>query len=177
MFSIPASTNPLLDANGDYCHEGQSGKVWFLAGSWVGPVERHCTIPTGTALFFPVLNAAFGASVFDCEPTVPGVACDVETLRLAAAAPMDAATDLNATIDGVVVRKLKAYRTQSPVFPITAPPDGLIPSGTAGPNVSDGYWLFLNPLPPGDHTISFGGVVPGWFSTEVTYIITVTPRR
>ncbi|HEU5229311.1 MAG TPA: hypothetical protein VFU49_15955, partial [Ktedonobacteraceae bacterium] len=45
-FSIPTPVNPLLDTTGAHCSEGQSGPVWFLAGTITsGPVTRHCTIP------------------------------------------------------------------------------------------------------------------------------------
>ena len=55
--SIPADSNPLLDQTGESCHEGQSGKVFFLAGTFGETgVVRECTIPTGTALFFPIVN-------------------------------------------------------------------------------------------------------------------------
>ena len=38
---------------------------------------------------------------------------------------------------------------------------------------ADGYYVMLTPLTPGVHTVTFGGDVPGVFSTEVTYQITV----
>ncbi len=42
------------------CRLGQSGKVWFLAGTTLAqsyPVAyRSCTVPTGVALFFPVID-------------------------------------------------------------------------------------------------------------------------
>ncbi len=55
--SEPKATNPVIDPNGADCAEGQSGKVWFLAGSPT-PVTRNCTVPAGKALFFPVINSA-----------------------------------------------------------------------------------------------------------------------
>jgi hypothetical protein len=70
-FSIPAATNPLLDDSGAHCAEGQSGQVWFLPGSFGETFDRACTVPPGKALFFPMLNVAFGAAVGDCEPTKP----------------------------------------------------------------------------------------------------------
>lgn len=33
-FAIPASTNPMLDDDGEFCPVGQQGPVWFLAGVW-----------------------------------------------------------------------------------------------------------------------------------------------
>ena len=43
------------------------------------------------------------------------------------------------------------------------------------PAVSDGYWLLLNPLPLGQHTINFGGS-NGGFTLNITYNIRVVPR-
>jgi hypothetical protein len=119
--SIPAATNPVLDETGAHCAEGQSGPVWFLAGAFFGGTfERACTVPPGTALFWPIVNAAFGAAVFDCEPTQPGVPCNITVLRAAAAASMDPVT-LEASLDGVPVRHVRDYRVQSPVFSVTLP--------------------------------------------------------
>jgi hypothetical protein len=33
-YSIPSDVHPAYDDNGKYCAEGQSGPVWFLAGTY-----------------------------------------------------------------------------------------------------------------------------------------------
>ena len=56
-FAIPASTNPMLDDKGEFCHVGQQGPVWFLAGVWNGgKVERACTVPRGKHILFSIAN-------------------------------------------------------------------------------------------------------------------------
>jgi hypothetical protein len=60
LYSMPVDKNPVFDTAD--CSEGQSGKVWFLGGTFaltvvepgvnLGLVERDCTIPPGTSLFF-----------------------------------------------------------------------------------------------------------------------------
>jgi hypothetical protein len=42
-----------------------------------------------------------------------------------------------------------------PVFTLTYPVDNVFeaPPGTNTPNVSDGYWVMLEPLRPGAHTL------------------------
>jgi hypothetical protein len=184
--SIPVATNPVLDETGANCAEGQSGPVWFLAGSFFGGTfERTCSIPPGKALFLPIVNAAFGAAVGDCDPTNPGVPCDVAVLRQAAKESMDPVT-IEASIDGVPLRGLIDYRVQSPVFSVSLPegnvPESLglpAPSGTYEPMVSDGYWLMFIPLSAGAHTIHFkNSITSGPFAgteTEVTYHLTVGP--
>lgn len=60
IFSLPASTfEKVFGAGPDACSVGQSGKVWFLVGEFgtPKPITRECTIPSGTALFFPIYNA------------------------------------------------------------------------------------------------------------------------
>ena len=59
--------HPLFDAPGTDGSEGQSGKVWFLggtflstevaSGAYLGTADRTITVPKGTALFFPIVNA------------------------------------------------------------------------------------------------------------------------
>jgi hypothetical protein len=55
--SIPASVNPQTDPTGDFAAVGQRGPIWFLAGKFGGGIAtRSCSVPQGTALFFPVIN-------------------------------------------------------------------------------------------------------------------------
>jgi hypothetical protein len=184
--SIPAATNPVLlddtSPGGARCGEGQSGPVWFLASSiFGGTFSRTCTVPSGKALFFPIVQAVFGAGVFDCEPTVPGVICNLASLRMVAAASMDDVT-LSASLNGKPLRDLDDQRVQAPVFTLTYPEAGVIPgvpAGTYAPQVADGYWLMLAPPPAGAHTIHFEGMINSGpfagFQVEVTYHLTVGP--
>jgi hypothetical protein len=83
--------------------------------------------------------------------------------------------DFDLSLNGV-----QAFRTQSPFFSFTTPPNNILgSSGGPGMSVSDGYWLMLRRLSPGKHTIKFGGGfvsgVGAGFSENVTYNITVSP--
>ena len=74
ILQVPAATNPNLDATGADCGQGQSGNVWFLAGSFgtlPSPIDRHCTIPTGTSVLLAVLDQADGAALLDCDGPAP----------------------------------------------------------------------------------------------------------
>ena len=65
FFSLPVDHHPLYDTAD--CSAGQSGNVWFLGGTFasseikpgviLGEADRDCTIPSGTALFFPLVSA------------------------------------------------------------------------------------------------------------------------
>jgi len=91
------------------------------------------------------------------------------------------ATNLQATLDGVNLKQLDKYRVTSPLFNATYPTHNLFgsPAGqTQG--ISDGYWIFLQPLSPGKHELHFSGLSPGNpttgisnFSIGVTYHLTV----
>jgi hypothetical protein len=167
LLSIPGAQNPNEDSSGKYSNQGQSGPVWFLAGNFgdlSSPVSRSISVPFGKDLFLPVYPWIFGSCAGDCEPSNPGVTCDVPTLRQAAA---DAATSIltgtmDVFIDGVQVKNVSQYRAVSPnPFSVTLPENNVIQllgipdaAGTYTPQVADGYCLLIRALPPGKHTIS-----------------------
>lgn len=157
VLAQPTPSNPQLDATGAFAGVGQSGPVWFLAGTFGSSAERSIRIPSGKALFFAVQPWIFGAGTFDCEPTVPGVPCDLPTLHAAAAVATDGSSVVEASIDGQPVDNAAGYRAADEgSFSITVPADNPIgiPAGTYSPQVVDGYWLLLAPLSPGEHTIT-----------------------
>ena len=171
--SIPAANNPLLDTTGQFAGVSQSGPVWFLAGTLGGDAERTVTVPAGKSIFMPVHNWIFGSGVFDCDPTVPGVPCDVPTLRQKAADATTAAEVVEAWIDGVQVENIRTYRAVSPEpFGIVLPEGNIvgIPAGTYYPQVADGYWLMLTPFSAGEHSILVR-VVNSASSVDITLII------
>lgn len=170
--SVPADRNPVADPTGEFSAVGQSGPVWFLAGSFGDSVERTCTIPAGKAIFMPVFNTVFGAGVGDCTPPD----CDVDQLRANAAAAMETATLLEAFIDGLPVRNLRRHRAASPEpFSVTLPEGAVfgLPSGTFYPHVTDGYWLMLPPLSLGQHEIRLRAVSSLGLDFQVVYHLTV----
>jgi hypothetical protein len=154
--SIPADRNPLTDTTGEFGIEGQGGSVWFLAGTFGNSADRSYVVPQGKTLFLPVFNWVFGAGAFDCQPSVPGVTCDVPSLIATAAANTEAATVLEVSVDGESVQNVRDYRAASPgPFSINYPDNSVtgLPAGNYFPNVGDGYWLILAPFSPGAHTI------------------------
>jgi hypothetical protein len=175
VLSVPSSENPLFDPDGSRCAIGQRGPVWFLFG-WFGPgaATRACSIPDGTALFFPVLNVV---DVNTTTQTAP-------ELRAETAPCLDATTLLSVTVDGVAVRDLqKKFRVHSEVFDITLPADNLfgLSAGTYSPAIDDGFYVMLKPLGVGPHTVRFEGasagcpLIGGGFSVAVQYNLTVVP--
>lgn len=167
VFAIPADTNPLLQDGEVPCALG-SGKVVFLVGTFGGQVERSCSVPAGTSLLLPLVNA-------ECS-TVEGDGQTEAELRQCAAAIADEIDSVNASVNGEPIDGLKErFRFVSPLFTFTLPEGNILslPAGSS-PAVADGYWVMLTPLPPGTHTISFGGTASAFsFSTQATYEITV----
>jgi hypothetical protein len=179
--SIPTVVNPQLDTTGENAVVGQHGKLWFLAGVFGGgTVIRDCSVPEGTALFFPVIN-----SVNIDTPGVCGQegSLSVEELRAASAGFVDGATNLSVTVDMVAIKHLR--RVQSKVFAVALPEDNVfdapcgsnnVPVGIYSPAVDDGFYVLLDKLSAGKHTLHFHAENPSQsFVQDVTYHLTVVP--
>ncbi len=184
--SFPLASNPMVDETGAYQAQGQSGPVWFLAGTVGESAVRTCAVPEGKALFFPILNII---NDWPCpDPNFqpePGQTME-DFLTQGAHWYIDHVTMLGADVDGVALEGLENYRAYSKLFYITIDPNlvTLDPcdTGLPQPAVSEGYWIMLTPLTPGSHTIHFTG---RWlftleedgfdwdFTVDVTYYLTV----
>ena len=179
---VPYTTqSPLTDPTGARASRGDVGPVTFLyGGSSPDPVtniSRSATI-RDDFVFFPVLNAFFTKTSLDDPATTEA------DLRAMAVQSIDEARSLYATIDGVPVpqSELLEHREASPVFTLDLPADNIfsefgLPAEHIDLTVSDGYWLMLEPLGPGRHTLAFGGQFgPSFNSTlNVTYDLNVVP--
>lgn len=178
--SIPVANHPLFD-NGD-CSVGQSGPVWFLGGNFVPPGTRvrHCTVPYGKALFFPVVDWEDSA-LEEALAEHPGDPAFQQIIALRTFVESGLQTYISGpycTVDGVRLPHFPdGFKVQSTVFGVTIPDDNLwtaayginFPAGTYFPSVDDGWDVMLAPLPPGDHVLHFGSNV-----NDITYYLHVT---
>lgn len=182
VLNIPVESNPAFDVTGEFCGEDQSGSVFFLSGTFVGDAVRDCTVPTGKALFFPIVNIAMWSPE---DIIANGGNPDDLTQDEQAALVHDYATFwgdqmdiLEVSVDGVALANLQDYRgTSDPYFFEMEEGNvfGYAP-GTKGPAVSDGFWIMLAPLSSGEHTIEFTGGISSYpFQTTVTYNLTIAP--
>src|SRR5262245_50607162 len=89
---------------------GEDKGVVFLAAIGGGAIIDE-TIPAGASLFFPVINAE--CSVLEPDPFHGDNEAE---LRACANDHIDHTSGLFATIDGVAVQNLGAYRVESPLF-------------------------------------------------------------
>ncbi|MGF6968720.1 hypothetical protein OKW43_005748 [Paraburkholderia sp. WC7.3g] len=193
VLSKATPNNPLLDLTGQDCAVDQStsSRVFFLVGTF-GPgsaTRNNCSVPAGKFLFFPLLNfidihVPEGLPGGDTNDTVPKLWKDLQSF-------IGPVTELHASVDGVPVSNLvpAMFRAcaglippcTAPGFSVTLPENNLfgVSAMVYSPAVADGYYLMLAPLPPGPHTIKFGGAgtfngTP--FSVDITYNLIVSPR-
>jgi hypothetical protein len=168
VLSLPSESNPVNDKTGENGAINQSGPVWFLAGTKDGLIERNCIIPAEKAILFPILN--HGGTLADTH----NIKSEKELLSFTKR-EMDVISNLEVIVDDVKLNGLQRYRVQSPIFDVVLPKNNLF-AGTPGPTrgVSDGYWLFLGPLPKGKHEIhSCGSCLAGKINIRVNYDITI----
>jgi hypothetical protein len=136
---------------------GSAKNVWFLAGTITGEkVERTCTVPAGSEVFFPVYNLL--------DFNVNGAQTEEELRQEVEGWTNDALAHpkrpLFATVDGEAV-EMDRLDSPSDLFHFTLPKGGYITEFGIEPGpyvgVTDGVWVTLPPLSEGDHTIHFGG--------------------
>lgn len=148
IYGTPATNHPILDETGEYCGENQDDDpVFFLAFSSGGSAERTCDVPAGKAILIPVNVVACTFAEFDVETE--------EELHTCAEEDESSNPGLFLSVNGQEVREIEKYRVHSRAFDIIIPSDPLVgePGTTRG--VSDGYWIILEPLSPGEHEIHF----------------------
>jgi hypothetical protein len=177
VFETPASENPLTDTTGQFGAVNQSGRVWFLAGNVGGTTVRTTTVPSGKALFFPIVN------VFDVEDAIIAggvklflVHQPVQVAQAFVSNIIATATGLSCEVDGSPVRITAANLEQSTPFSLHLPADNIlgVPAGVYYPAVDSGYYVLLPPLPGGQHTIHWASSLTFFsLSLDVTYNITV----
>lgn len=184
LVAEPLATNPALDPDGRFCDRNQEGKVWFLASTFEGVVNRTCEVPSGKAIFlslggvFVSFSPEFPAAGDPClqgATEVEKVRCDVNN-----DVPVAPSISFEVVLDGVPVEDLFAFRAQSQPggFTLRAPDPSFLTdlgfaAGDRAPAVADGYFLFLKPLKPGVHTLNFRLTNPDQSQTGVNYTLII----
>jgi hypothetical protein len=173
--SQPGANHPLLDETGANCAVGQQGKVWNLVGVFFtsDTAERTCTIPTGTALLIPILNA-WADNVGEPNPFTP------EQQLARCSGFVENPADLFVSVDGHPLQNLEGYAVEPTLFDYTMPDHGLFDaafgfnfSGHVEDAASCGYYVLLNPLSKGAHDIQIKATNTSGFSLDVIYHLTV----
>lgn len=160
---IPPSQHPREHFSPQTCTTNQTGPVWFLPDILTGKEDRNCTIPQGKAILVPLLTG-----FCDDDNTDPTVKTD-EGLRKCAMAG-DEYGVISAKLDGIDLQNLDQSRTQSNFFNLTVPKDNFcncVP-GTFKSMV-DGFFVFLKPLPVGNHNLTLTTSVSNPLSPSYNY--------
>lgn len=194
VYEMPRTGHPLYDLVGTDAATGQIEPVWFLGGLFTplgvpltGTVTRTITIPSGVALFFPIINA----SAENTTCVGPDTTLSFTQLRKICADAVVAVRDISCEIDGEVVVSspnlagARSLRAQAPAFSVYRTADSIWadacggiapPARSISPVASDGIWMMIAPLPAGAHSLHFTGTFPTTsFTLDVTYHITVQP--
>jgi hypothetical protein len=168
LLSIPKSTNPVMDLMGNFAHTNQENKdVFFLCQTIESrkPLPtREIRIPFGGKIFLPIIN---WICFKDNEEHTHGY------LKKLAKEKIDSVGNLELYInDKILDEDLSKYRVQPPIFEMKLPEDnilGIKPGLTS--LVTDGYWIFFEPLIHDIKLSSFGSCSLGITEIGVNYQI------
>lgn len=168
VLETPFADNPLVTGE---CSV-RDGDVAFLIGALGGgETDGQCTVSTGTAIFFPIANSFYGA--FPDDPPEQRTEEFVRDQNACA----EQVSSMSVTIDGKSVSNPEGYFQQSVLFDVVMPADNIfgLPEGfVIEPSADAGHYLFLRPLPPGDHTIEWTAST-GCDSQDASWLVTVEP--
>jgi hypothetical protein len=178
----PVTNNPVMDETGAFCEEGQSGDVFYLAGTFTSDtsVERTCvTTHTGTFLI-PIGNIAWD----NCGTPPEDVVTDQELID-GVNSLLDEFDSASLVIDGdtigTTIADFAQYRTEVTAYSFTNPAtDSLYAlwggpfDGVCDPSYAAGYYVPFKVSSPGEHDIALhaGTSIDGW-SIDVHYTLKV----
>jgi len=184
VYGTPYERSPLFDDTGANCAVNQRGPVWYIAriaGPAVFEGTRRCTIPRQKAI---LLYIGAVVSTYPCaaDPAFrpqPGQRL-YDFLAADADAAMDTVDHLSVTIDGRPVRRvledhrhvsrnlfsIKGHSSMQTAF------DPCI-TGRRQAAVMDGFFLMLEPLDRGVHTVRVHGTNTIGHNKTFNYILTI----
>lgn len=169
--AIPVQDHPNTNYTADKCSRGQvqDSPVWFLSLPFgeEQSADRICSIPRDKAIISGLLSA-------ECDLSDKRITND-EEMKQCAKEGDDFGT-IQVSLDGKDLNyDMNANRIKPAFFNITFIKDNFFqaPLGTFR-SVVDGYYLFLKPLPPGDHELKYKVSVLNPTKTEFNYFQEVT---
>jgi hypothetical protein len=155
--------NPLLDVR---CEQSDlDPRIWFLPVSLGGEWDATCDVPTGS---FLIMFAA-GNECSNVE-AAPYFGADEAGLRDCVQARLADVDLVEVSGDGVTTTTLDAYLVTTDV--VILPPDNLLSSDEAL-SMTEGWFLVIRPLSPGEHTFRSYAEFSTGFIAGITYTINV----
>jgi hypothetical protein len=168
MMSVPLEENP---GEVDNCQANQAGEVFIIPLTPAGnTLETSCTIGADKYILVS------GGSTIN---NIRGSGGDEERLRADIEADLDADppifSNVSVTVDGEAVPDIDSYRVISPLFDVDFIEDNLMGQvpGTTGQQMIGGWFVMLEPLSTGDHTIVAHDDIQG-LPTELIANVEVT---
>jgi hypothetical protein len=147
--SMPGSESPVQDVIGTKCAVNQRGPVWYLAGGFgTSLISRTCTIPKDQHIFFPIIN------MLAYPPRGSTFTCDA--VKAMAAQNNARYVYVRVYLDGSEVQNAERFRVASlDCFDLMGRWPASAGAPIVAPAATDGYWIMLRPLPPGQHRLEF----------------------
>ena len=199
ILGIPAEDSPVLDETGEDCDVDQKGPIWYLAGfagsseeGGGGSADRDCTIPEGKDILIPIFNTVCAEQTdaglikqelgLEEDEEIPPSQLKEGLIRCTDFI-MSFVTTLQFSIDGEEVEEedFDDFRVVSPQFQIVYPEGNVFnqsPTDVKQKAVAQGYWILIEDLEPGEHTIEVVSGLPDFnFETSVTYHLTIEPKQ
>ncbi len=169
LLSIPKSENPSKDIRDLNVHFGQiDPRVIFLCQSFDNLVvtsQRRIHIRYGSSIFMPIINW-ISIQGEDGETT--------EKMLLIAKKKMDAIGDLVVKFNGKTINGLEKYRFASRPFEIELIPDNILEISPCKTQfISDGYWIFTEPIFSHLDLSTFGTCSMGITRIGISYSIDI----
>jgi hypothetical protein len=182
--SLPFADNPILDDGDVDCSAGQSGKVWFLAGTFGTTANRTCDIEAGKALYVPLFNAIKWSAINPGvpDPGTPEDCSDEADCRKKASDSIDIGTWTCTLDDQPCVWTAQVVRAQSDALPLILAPGTIAvtdfgyAAGTRQISIADQYAVMFNPLSKGTHVLHYTAKAPD-FALDVTYNLNVQKKK
>lgn len=172
-YSMPDEDGAVWDTTGAKCAMEQKGDIWFLAGGYgSATIKRHCTVPEGRNIFFPIINM-----VYTDEGTNNVLMCSY--LKSEVTIKEKDISNIAVEINGHKVDDPKQYHVTSNCFELYGYPSSTGKLSRLAYAVTDGFWILLSPLPKGKHNLKFGAtyINPSdkseKFTQDIEYILTV----
>lgn len=152
----PEGRDPVTDETGADCRRNQPKDVFFLAGSGGTTVRRKCTVPAHRRIFAPVhsYNCPFEGEKIDdviakCRKHMPGVRRRV-------------------TLDG---KKFGDIYVESEPYDLKPAPGSQF-EPTKGRSVVVGWFLSIEGLDPGRHTLAWTASDANGYRSDIRYDLT-----
>lgn len=173
VLAIPKFKNPILDSTGENTNIHQSNEhVSFLAGKMASEntnlPTRYCTVSSRKSILFPVINCETNQLE---QPELRSRQEIIDRVK----EDEDSIIRKECHVDG---KSIIAERVKSDpiIFTLRLAEENVF--NVKGGNTyasADGYWVFLRPLPKGNHIVSFQGSCEyGKLNSGAVYHLSVT---